>query len=186
MLPGKALKNFADTARFGEHLPDFGRDLIEVKIRARTHAQDNGAAIDVGRRQFVVADQDAFDCETQGPDSTAARGSQLTSVRSDSVKFYCSLRADIGKAISNAKPSFVAGGDGGRGSARAALVSLWDTALVSAPIATFVTFGGSQVLLSSIWQVLIGPIADFRAIEPIRYGIGSGVARQVGLLLIVG
>src|SRR5215469_15954925 len=32
MLLRKAVKNFADAARFGKHVPDFGPDLIEVKI----------------------------------------------------------------------------------------------------------------------------------------------------------
>jgi hypothetical protein len=75
-------------------------------------------------------------------------------------QFYFSVRADIGKAISNENPNFVAGGDGGNGSARPRLASRGVADLVSAPIATFVTTGGSQVLRRSslALPVLIAPI----------------------------
>jgi hypothetical protein len=87
MLVRKTLKNFADAAGFGKHLPDFGCDLVKVKIRTGTHAQDNRAAVDVCRGQFVVPYNDAFNGEGQAARLHCCAGSQLTSVRSGSANF---------------------------------------------------------------------------------------------------
>src|SRR5262245_51116827 len=100
-------------------------------------------------------------------------------------QFYCSLREDIGKAISNAKPSFVAGGDGGCGSVRPALFPLSGVDFVSAPMATLVTTGGSQVSrrLSLVWPVLIVFMADLRTIKPSSLlwdRVNHGKTRQEG------
>jgi hypothetical protein len=85
--------------------------------------------------------------------------------------YFSSLRAAIGKAISNENPSFVAGDDGGCGSVGPGLLSPRAADFVSAPIATFFTAGGSQVLccLSSVRSVLIGPMADLRTIKPASF-----------------
>jgi len=83
MLARKTLKNFADAAGFGEHLPDFGCDLVEVEIRTGTHAQDNRTAVDVGRGQFVVPYNNAFDCEGQaaGLHCSAGKPAYLCPIR---------------------------------------------------------------------------------------------------------
>src|SRR5262249_3437603 len=93
-----------------------------------------------------------------------ARGSRTCLCPIQRRLVYCSLREDIGKAISNAKPSFVDGGDGSCGSARPVLL----TDFVSAPMATLVTTGGSQGLLrlSLVRPVLIAFMTDLRTIKP--------------------
>jgi hypothetical protein len=65
MLFRKVLENFADAAGLGKHAPDFGRDPIEVEIRAGIQVQNDSAAIDVGCGQFPIPYQDAVDCDAQ-------------------------------------------------------------------------------------------------------------------------
>jgi hypothetical protein len=83
------------------------------------------------------------------------------------IGIYFLLRAASGNAISNEKPSFVAGDDGGCGSARFGSSGAAD--LVLALIATFVTAGASQLpRLSLLWPVLVVPIAELRKLTPSR------------------
>src|SRR5215831_14786525 len=81
MLLRKPAQNLADLARLGEHVPDFGSDLIEVKIGAGTDAQDNNATINVGRGQCVIPHQDTVVCDTQ------AAGLHCCAAKPDSVRF---------------------------------------------------------------------------------------------------
>src|SRR5476651_221717 len=54
-------ENLADTARLGQHVPDFGCHSVEAEITAGAHAQDNDVTIEVSRSRLLVLDKNAVD-----------------------------------------------------------------------------------------------------------------------------
>jgi len=70
----KQVENLADTARLGEHVPNFGCHSVEAEIRAGTHAQDNDATIEVGGSWLLVLHKNAIDRYAQSCLAPLLRG----------------------------------------------------------------------------------------------------------------
>lgn len=68
------LEDLADTARLGEHVPDFGCHCVEAEIRAGAYAQDNGATIEVGRSRLHVLNKNAIDRDAHSCQAPLLRG----------------------------------------------------------------------------------------------------------------
>ena len=98
------------------------------------------------------------------------------------MPLYFAARAESGSAISKENPSLVVGDVGGCGSSKAGFFPLFEADLVSAPIGTFVTTGGSQAHCASaaFLSALIGAIAASQRLSPYAfYGISMTMARLV-------
>lgn len=74
MVLRQRLEYLADPARRGQHVPNFGSHSVEAEIRAGAYAQNNHAAVEVGRPRLLILNKHAVDRDTHScQDSVAAR-----------------------------------------------------------------------------------------------------------------
>src|SRR5262245_44775530 len=72
MFLRKSVEDPADRARLGQHAPDFCTHAIEIEVRARTKAHDDGAVVELGGRQCLVLHENAIERQVQNRNSEIA------------------------------------------------------------------------------------------------------------------